>query len=155
MEITLISSDNQKIQIDSKIVEKSDFLKNKIGNSNKKIEINLPEINYNTLQKIVQYLIHYKEKEPQQIPKPLSSNNLSNVIDEWDINFIKNMDMNSIYDLINASNYLEIPSLLDLSCAYVITLIKGKSIEEMRKIFNIECDLSDEQIKEYESYNTS
>ena len=155
MEITLISSDNQKIQIDSKIVEKSDFLKNKIGNSNKKIEINLPEINYNTLQKIVQYLIHYKEKEPQQIPKPLSSNNLSNVIDEWDINFIKNMDMNSIYDLINASNYLEIPSLLDLSCAYVITLIKGKSIEEMRKIFDVECDLSDEQIKEYESYNTS
>jgi S-phase kinase-associated protein 1 len=155
MEITLISSDNQKIQIDSKIVEKSDFLKDKIENSNKNIEINLPEINYNTLQKIVQYLIHYKEKEPQQIPKPLSSNNLSNVIDEWDINFIKNMDMNSIYDLINASNYLEIPSLLDLSCAYVITLIKGKSIEEMRKIFNIECDLSDEQIKEYESYNTS
>ncbi len=155
MEITLISSDNQKIQIDSKIVEKSDFLKDKIENSNKNIEINLPEINYNTLQKIVQYLIHYKEKEPQQIPKPLSSNNLNNVIDEWDINFIKNMDMNSIYDLINASNYLEIPSLLDLSCAYVITLIKGKSIEEMRKIFNIECDLSDEQIKEYESYNTS
>ena len=155
MEITLISSDNQKIQIDSKIVEKSDFLKDKIENSNKNIEINLPEINYNTLQKIVQYLIHYKEKEPQQIPKPLSSNNLSNVTDEWDINFIKNMDMNSIYDLINASNYLEIPSLLDLSCAYVITLIKGKSIEEMRKIFNIECDLSDEQIKEYESYNTS
>ena len=148
MEITLISSDNQKIQIDSKIVEKSDFLKDKIENSNKNIEINLPEINYNTLQKIVQYLIHYKEKEPQQIPKPLSSNNLNNVIDEWDINFIKNMDMNSIYDLINASNYLEIPSLLDLSCAYVITLIKGKSIEEMRKIFNIECDLSDEQIKE-------
>ena len=155
MEITLISSDNQKIQIDSKIVEKSDFLKDKIENSNKNIEFNLPEINYNTLQKIVQYLIHYKEKEPQQIPKPLSSNNLNNVIDEWDINFIKNMDMNSIYDLINASNYLEIPSLLDLSCAYVITLIKGKSIEEMRKIFNIECDLSDEQIKEYESYNTS
>ena len=155
MEITLISSDNQKIQIDSKIVEKSDFLKDKIENSNKNIEINLPEINYNTLQKIVQYLIHYKEKEPQQIPKPLSSNNLNNVIDEWDINFIKNMDMNSIYDLINASNYLEIPSLLDLSCAYVITLIKGKSIEEMRKIFNIECDLSDEQIKEYESYNIS
>ena len=155
MEITLISSDNQKIQIDSKIVEKSDFLKDKIENSNKNIEINLPEINYNTLQKIVQYLIHYKEKEPQQIPKPLSSNNLSNVIDEWDINFIKNMDMNSIYDLINASNYLEIPSLLDLCCAYIITLIKGKPIEEMRKIFNIECDLSDEQIKEYESYNIS
>ncbi len=155
MEITLISSDDKRIQIESKNVEKSDFLKNKIRNTNKKNEINLPEINYNTLQKIVQYLIHYKEKEPQQIPKPLSSNNLNNVIDEWDINFIKNMDMNSIYDLINASNYLEIPSLLDLSCAYVITLIKGKSIEEMRKIFNIECDLSDEQIKEYESYNTS
>ena len=155
MEIILISSDEQRIKVDSKIIEKSYFLKNKIGNSNKKIEINLPEINSKTLQKIVNYLIHYKDKEPQQIPKPLSTNNLNNVTDEWDINFIKNMDMNSIYDLINASNYLEIPSLLDLSCAYVITLIKGKSIEEMRKLFNIECDLSEEQIKEYENYNIS
>ena len=155
MEITLISSDDKRIQIESKNVEKSDFLKNKIRNTNKKNEINLPEINYNTLQKIVEYLNHYKDKEPQLIPKPFTSNNLINVTDEWDINFIKNMDMNSIYDLINASNYLEIPSLLDLCCAYIITLIKGKPIEEMRKLFNIECDLSDEQIKEYESYNIS
>jgi S-phase kinase-associated protein 1 len=155
MEIILISSDEQRIKVDSKIIEKSYFLKNKIGNSNKKIEINLPEINSKTLQKIVNYLIHYKDKEPQQIPKPLSTNNLNNVTDEWDINFIKDMDINNIYELINASNYLEIPSLLDLACAYVITLIKGKSIEEMRKLFNIECDLSEEQIKEYENYNIS
>ena len=119
MEIILISSDEQRIKVDSKIIEKSYFLKNKIGNSNKKIEINLPEINSKTLQKIVNYLIHYKDKEPQQIPKPLSTNNLNNVTDEWDINFIKDMDINNIYELINASNYLEIPSLLDLACAYV------------------------------------
>ena len=72
MEITLISSDDKRIQIESKNVEKSDFLKNKIRNTNKKNEINLPEINYNTLQKIVEYLNHYKDKEPQLIPKPFT-----------------------------------------------------------------------------------
>ena len=58
-------------------MRKSIFLKNKIGNYNKKKEINLPEVNYNTLQKIVKYLKHYKDKEPIQLPKPLPTNNLN------------------------------------------------------------------------------
>ncbi len=44
-----------------------------------------------------------------------------------------------------ASNYLDINSLLELSCAKVASLIKGKSIEEIRKFFNIVNDFSPEE----------
>jgi len=44
-----------------------------------------------------------------------------------------------------AANYLDIKSLLDLGCAKIATLIKGKSPEEIRKTFNIINDFTPEE----------
>ena len=44
-----------------------------------------------------------------------------------------------------ASNYLDIKPLLELACAKVASLIKNKSIQEVRKFFNIENDFSPEE----------
>ena len=60
--------------------------------------------------------------------------------------------MDSVFDLINAANYMDISSLLDLACAKIASLMKGKTAEEIRAMFNIECDLSEEELKEYEEY---
>ena len=150
--LTLTSSDNQKIQIDSKSAERSHLLKGLIADYNQKDDIPLPDIKYDILKKVVEYLAHYKEKEPQQIPKPLPSQDLKEVTDEWDVNFINGMDLDSVFDLINAANYMDIAPLLDLACAKIASLMKGKSAAEIRAMFNIECDLTEEELKEYEEY---
>ena len=72
--------------------------------------------------------------------------------DEWDVNFINGIDLDSVFDLINAANYMDISSLLDLSCAKIASLMKGKSAAEIRAMFNIECDLTEDELKEYEEY---
>ena len=54
-------------------------------------------------------------------------------------------DLESIFDIIIAANYLDIKSLLDLSCAKIATLIRGKSPEEIRKTFNITKDFTPEE----------
>ena len=150
--LTLTSSDNQKIQIDSKSAERSHLLKGLIADYNQKDDIPLPDIKYDILKKVVEYLAHYKDKEPQQIPKPLPSQDLKEVTDEWDVNFINGMDLDSVFDLINAANYMDISSLLDLACAKIASLMKGKSAAEIRAMFNIECDLTEDELKEYEEY---
>ena len=150
--LTLTSSDNQKIQIDSKSAERSHLLKGLIADYNQKEDIPLPDIKYDILKKVVEYLAHYKEKEPQQIPKPLPSQDLKEVTDEWDVNFINGMDLDSVFDLINAANYMDIAPLLDLACAKIASLMKGKSAAEIRAMFNIECDLTEDELKEYEEY---
>lgn len=43
------------------------------------------------------------------------------------------------------SNYLEIKPLLELACAKAASLIKNKSIEEIRKFFKIENDFTPEE----------
>ena len=114
--------------------------------------IPIPDIKADILNKVVEYLTYYKGKNPKDIPKPMSSANLSEIIDEWDVKFINGIELDSVFDLINAANYMDIPSLLDLSCAKIASLLKGKTAQEIRTMFNIECDLTEEELKEYEEY---
>lgn len=44
--------------------------------------------------------------------------------------------------MILAANYMDIKSLLDLCCAKVASMIKGKTTEEIRKTFNIKNDFT-------------
>ena len=69
---------------------------------------------------------------------------MSAVVDPWHADFI-NLDQEVLFELIMASNYLDIKPLLELACAKVASLIKNKSVPEIRKFFNIENDFSPEE----------
>ena len=150
--ITLQSSDNQTLQIDEKSAQRSKLLAGLIKDYDTKEAINIAEVKKDILEKVIAYLIHYKDTTPRDIPKPMPSPNLNEVCDEWDVQFINGIELDSVFDLINAANYLEITSLLDLSCAKIASLMKGKSAQEIRTMFNIENDLTDDELKEYEEY---
>ena len=152
LNLVLASADNQKIQIDFKSAERSHLLRGLLADYEDNKEIPLPDVKYNILKKVVEYLTYYKDKEPAQIPKPLPSANLIEFTNEWDVNFINSIELDGIFDLINAANYMDINSLLDLACAKIASLMKGKSAQEIRAMFNIECDLTEDELKEYEEY---
>ena len=75
-------------------------------------------------------------------------------VDQKDAKFIEIENLEELFDIILAANYLDIKSLLDLSCAKVATLIKGfhlnniilgKTPEQIRQTFNIQNDLTPEE----------
>jgi S-phase kinase-associated protein 1 len=59
----------------------------------------------------------------------------------------------SILFLSQAANYLNIKSLLDLTCMTVANMIKGKTPEEIRKTFNIKNDFTPEEEEEVRREN--
>ena len=63
---------------------------------------------------------------------------------EWDAKYCE-IDQEMLFETILAANYMDIKSLLDLSCAKVAALIKGKTPEEIRKTFNIVNDFTPEE----------
>lgn len=52
-----------------------------------------------------------------------------------------------------AANYLNIKTLLDLTCQTVADMIKGKTPEEIRKTFNIKNDFTPEEEEEVRREN--
>ncbi|GAB4853163.1 hypothetical protein Ancab_017348 [Ancistrocladus abbreviatus] len=68
---------------------------------------------------------------------------------QWDAEFVK-VDQSTLFDLILAANYLNVKSLLGLTCQTVADMIKGKTPEEIRKTFNIKNNFTPEEEEEEE-----
>ena len=152
--ITLISEDNHKIELDSRSAQRSTLLKQKLmeprsAKNKKNPEIQLKDIKYDILKKIVEYLNHYRIKTPKEIPKPVPSESLSAFLDDWDLEFISKIDLDSTFELMNAASDLGITSLLDLASTKVASILKNNGIEDIRNMFNGDCDLTERELKEY------
>ncbi|KAF3320258.1 SKP1-like protein 1B [Carex littledalei] len=65
----------------------------------------------------------------------------------WDKQFL-DVDLATLFNLLMAADYLHIKGLLDLACQKLADMIKGKSPEEIRQIFNIKNDFTPEEEEE-------
>jgi len=73
-------------------------------------------------------------------------------IPQWDQDFLK-VDQAVLFEIILAANYLDIKGLLDVCCKTVANMIKGKSVEEIRRTFNIVNDFTPEEEEQIRKEN--
>ena len=108
----------------------------------------LPNVKEDILKKVIEFMKYHVDKPMTEIDKPLRSDKMEEVCkDEWDAKYI-DVSQELLFEIILAANYMDIKSLLDLSCAKVATMIKGKTPSEIRKTFNITEDFTPaEEIK--------
>lgn len=76
--------------------------------------------------------------------QPLKSANMAEVVQDWYARFVS-VEQEVLFELILAANYMDIKPLLDLTCATVASMIKGKTPEEIRKTFNIVNDFTPDE----------
>ena len=127
------------------LLKYSIFVKGQVDDNPEDEQIILPEITKETLSKVIDFLRHLAAGNPApDIEKPLRSNNMRDVTTDWYANFI-DLDDSTVQDLILAANFLDIKELLNLSCAKLGSVIRGLSIPEFRKRFNIENDFTPEE----------
>ncbi|GAU23871.1 hypothetical protein TSUD_369790 [Trifolium subterraneum] len=92
------------------------------------------------LAKVIEYCKKHVQGGSSEEEKPQNEDDLK----AWDLDFVK-VDQTTLFELILAANYLNIKSLLDLTTQAAADMIKDKTPEEVRKIFNIENDFSPEE----------
>ena len=117
----------------------------------KEISEDLPIIlntDSNTIEKILEYLNHYDGNPPPEIKKPLISTDMEKITDEWSAEFINKLTINELTNVTAASHYIQINSLLNLCCAKMVSLCKGKTEEEIFRIFGAASNKFTPQAKE-------
>lgn len=170
--VILESSDDKQIKVKTEIAEMSMTVKNLItdvcdvsDDASETPIIPLPNVTGKILEKVIQYCeYHYVHPETTTDPPATPSTTISTTPEDnsqgkksdnilpWDAEYCK-VDQAELFQLILAANYLDIKSLLDLTCKTVANMIKGKTPEEIRKTFNIKNDFTPEEEEQIRKEN--
>ncbi|KAG2698295.1 hypothetical protein I3760_07G144700 [Carya illinoinensis] len=146
--ITLKSSDGETFEVDEAVALESQTIKHMIEDDCADNGIPLPNVTSKILSKVIEYCKKHVEA-PKAEERAAS---LDEDLKTWDAEFVR-VDQATLFDLILAANYLNIKSLLDLTCQNVADMIKGKTPEEIRKTFNIKNDFTPEEEEEVRREN--
>ena len=144
--IILKSSDGENFEVDEAVALESQTIKHMIEDDCADNEIPLPNVTSKILSKVLEYCKKHVDAAADKEKTP------DDELKVWDADFVK-VDQNTLFDLILAANYLNIKSLLDLTCQTVADMIKGKTPEEIRKTFNIKNDFTPEEEEEVRREN--
>ncbi|KAI0983172.1 hypothetical protein GJ496_010601 [Pomphorhynchus laevis] len=153
MKVKLESNDGDVFEVDMNVACQSTVVKTMLEDLNigqdEDEPVSLPNVNGVILRKIVQWCTYHKD----DVPLPEDEDVLDRRLDDlciWDKEFLK-VDQGTLLELIMAANYLDIRSLLEASCKTVAAMMRGKTAEELRRLFNIQNDFTpaeEEQIRQ-------
>ncbi|XP_037462539.1 SKP1-like protein 1A [Triticum dicoccoides] len=137
--ITLISSDGESFEVTAEAAAMSQTIHHMMEDNCVENGVPLPNVPSKILSKVIEYCNKHVSSGEQDLKS-------------FDASFI-NVDQATLYDLILAANYLDVKGLLELCLQTVADMIKGKTVEEIRKTFNIKCDFSPEEEAEIKKEN--
>ena len=151
--VKLKSSDGKLYEVPYDVIKKSKLLEN--SNEDENI-ILLNEIDSKNFDLVLKYLNHFKDKEPKEIPKPFPERTdeeffRSILDDDWTYNFLQ-MSIEDAISLVNAADFLQLDGLINLLAAKLAHEMCNCEVEEARRKFGIECDMTEEEIEEYDKY---
>ena len=148
--VTVVTSDDDKFTLTVKEASASDTMRNLIEDAGIEEPIPLPNVDTVIMTKIVDYL-KYHGKTPAN-PLQDAEKDENPLLDPFDAEFCK-VDTETLFKIILAANFLDIKTLLDVTCLTVSNMIKGKTPEEIRKLFNIENDFTPEEEEQVRKEN--
>ncbi|MCL7041160.1 hypothetical protein MKW94_001315 [Papaver nudicaule] len=126
--VSLRSSEGDTFELEESSAMLSQTIKHMIEEDGGDHVISLTNISSEILERVVVFLEKHGEiKERDELV-------------EWDKKFIEDLkkgDLEVLFGLIVAADYLNAKCLLDVTCQVVADMIKGKTPEEIRKFFNI------------------
>ncbi|XP_010432410.1 PREDICTED: SKP1-like protein 11 [Camelina sativa] len=142
--IMLKSSDGQSFEVEEDVAIQSQTIAHMVEDDCASTEIPLANVTSKTLALVIEYCKKHHVDAANPIPEE--------ELKTWDKQFMET-DQSTIFDLILAANYLNIVSLLDLTCQTVADMIKGKTPDQIRAHFNIKNDYTPEEEEEVRREN--
>ena len=100
------------------------------------------------LTKIIEFCTKYEDDHIKELEsKELESKELEwriNPLEGWNKDFVS-VSHEILFEMIKGANYIDLKQMLDICCKSIADQIKGQSPTEIKKIFGIEGDFTQEE----------
>ena len=146
--ITLVSSDNENFHVEKSLAMEIGAVRNVLEDFEDEKIIPLSNVNKETMKKVIDFIEHHH----QYTFLTRNEYEKKGVLTSWDMSFF-DMEQQKLFELIIAANLLDVQELFDLGCKYIAELIKGKSVDELRKTFGIVNDFTKEEEEDIREKN--
>jgi len=145
--VVLVSCDNERFEVPKDAAEQSVTILNILNEveGDGDSTIPLPNVEAKVLGSVVEYLKFLVGKETKH-------NGVQETKEEFNRKFV-NVDKADLFKLVLAANYLNISTMLDVTCQAVADLIKGKAPDDIRKEFGLENDFTPDEEAEIRREN--
>jgi S-phase kinase-associated protein 1 len=143
--ITLRSSDGEEFETEEDVAIQSQTILHMVEDGCADSSIPLPNVDSTILSKVIEYCKKHVQaaaatKEAAGA-SPADSMKNREELKTFDAEFVQ-VDQATLFHLILAANYLDIKGLFDLTCQAVADMMKDKTPEQIREMFNIENDFT-------------
>ena len=150
--IILMGDDQKQVVMDSVFAKYSTTIKNLLEDSPEKgtpIPIN---ISSETLTFVKNFCSFFHLEDTTTTEKKEDSKEQKEQNEKRNT-FLSTLEQEQLFSLILACNYLDIKCMLDSCCQFVANMIKGKTPENIRSMFNIKNDFTPEEEEQLRKEN--
>jgi S-phase kinase-associated protein 1 len=139
--LTLLSRDHLSFSLSKEAAASSDLLLTMMEGDPDASEVQLFHIESTIVRKVIDYLEYHRSVPPRSIEKPLPSTSMADLVDAFDAAYI-DVEQETLFQLLLAANYLHIRPLIALCCAKFASLIKHRTVEQIRSTFGVRADVT-------------
>ena len=101
-----------------------------------------------TLKKTIEYMQRLNETRTKEAAgTPFTEEEVK----AWDNGYLKMDVQPDMFKLLLAGNFLDMPELLEFLCIDLARQIRGKNPDQLRELFGVENDFSEEERREIEN----
>lgn len=170
--IKVVTNDGQDFTVIRNLIEKkSTTMKDLIDGVTDvtKDVIPLTNVNGKSFTYIVQWLTQHKDDpepapstkteeeqaaaEPHAISSSLPKDVKTIELSDWDKEFFDKLDRETQFELILATNYLDIRQMLQMLCQTIANSVLGKTPKQIYEMFNVKDELTPEEEEEVRKEN--
>ncbi|KAH7725774.1 SKR-1 protein [Aphelenchoides avenae] len=157
--VTCETSDHEKIDVEIDVLRLSHTFDTMYKDLNIDKEENFPgvfpvaNVEARVFKKVIEWCVEHKgQPDPVIEQDPNTRERKWFTFSKYEKKFF-DVPVEELEELVMAANYLDIKSLYYYGCQSIAALIKGKSPDEIRALFGLEDDLTEEEKNEIRKQN--
>jgi len=161
--VTITTSDDREFKVDIKVANtfkvihdmldtlRGDGDNDDVPDADQPVKIN--NVRGDIMKELIDWVEHHKDDPDTSDEEEQYRDRRTDDIPQWDKDFVARWDKSTLYEVLQACNFLDLRPLLEICCKTVANLIKGKSVEQVRDILGLVSDYTPEEEEQLKKEN--